>query len=188
MAGGPAASWHGHGRQQRQALEQAQQAVAGGVDEGRREHDRAQARLAYRLLSERLGAEHARAMMGRGVERGEEQEALDPRALRGLHHAPGGDAVELLDRAARLVADRACQVHDRAHAAKRVAKRGRVGEVAERDLNAHALCAQAPGIPHQAAHRRSLCHQPAQQRGAHEAGRAGEQQHRANLARPRAGG
>ena len=86
-------------------------------------------------------------------------------------------AVELLDRAARLVADRGGQVHDRVHAAHRVAERRRVGQVAERDLHPHALGAQPPRVAHQAAHRAAFGEQAAQQRGADEAGRAGKQQH-----------
>ena len=50
-------------------------------------------------------------------------------------------------------------------------------EVAERDLHAHALGAQAPGIAHQAANLGPFGEQAPQQRGAHQAGRAGKQQH-----------
>ena len=42
---------------------------------------------------------------------------------------------ELLDRTARLIANRRREMHHGAHAAQRVAKRGRIGEVAEGDLN-----------------------------------------------------
>ena len=73
-------------------------------------------------------------------------------------------------------------MHDGVHAAQRVAEGGRVGEVAERDLHAHALSAQAPGIAHQAADLCAFGHETAQQRGADEAGGAGEKQHRRNLA------
>ncbi len=56
-------------------------------------------------------------------------------------------------------------------------KEGGSVEVAEGDLHAHALGAQAPGIAHEAAHRGPFADQPPQQRGAHETGRAGKQQH-----------
>ena len=70
--------------------------------------------------------------------------------------------------------------------AQRVAKRRRVGEVAEGDLHAHALGAQAPRVAHQAAHRAPGGGQARQQRGADEAGGAGEQQHAAAFYRSRA--
>ena len=134
--------------------------------------------LEHRLLGERLGSHQARAVLGARAERREEDEALRAGALRGLHHAPRRDAVELLDRAARLVADGSRQVHDRVDAAQRVAKGGRIGEVAERDLHAHALGAQPPRVANEAAHVGSFGHQAAKQRGADEAGRAGKEQHR----------
>ena len=52
-----------------------------------------------------------------------------------------------------LVADRRGEVHDRVDAAHRVAERRRVGEVAERDLDPHALGAQPARVADQAAHR-----------------------------------
>ena len=69
-------------------------------------------------------------------------------------------------------------MHDRAHAAQRMAKGQRVGEVPERDLHPHPLGAQTARIAHQAPHRLALGRQPAQQRGADQAGGAGEQDHR----------
>ena len=68
-------------------------------------------------------------------------------------------------------------MYDGVHAAHRVAERWGVGQIAEGDLHAHALGAQAPGIAHEAAHRGSFGHQAAQQRGAHQTGRTGKQQH-----------
>jgi hypothetical protein len=112
-----------------------------------------------------------------GAQRAEEHEAAHARGLGGLDHAPRRDAVELLDRAARLVADRGGQMHDGRHAAQRVAKRRRVGEVAQRDLHAHALGPEAARIAHQAAHRDAFRGQAAQDGGADESGGAGEQQH-----------
>ena len=73
-------------------------------------------------------------------------------------------------------------MHDGAHAAQRVAEGGGVGEVAQRDLHAHALGAQAAGIAHQAADLCAFGQQTVQHGGAHEAGGAGQQQHRRNLA------
>ena len=75
------------------------------------------------------------------------------RALGRPHQAQRGERVQLLDRGARLVADRGRHVHDRVDAAQRVAERGRVREVAERDLHAHALLAEAARVAHERAHR-----------------------------------
>ena len=102
---------------------------------------------------------------------------LDARLPRRLDHAPRRDAVELLDRAARLIADRGREMDDRVDPAQRVAKRRRVGQVAQRDLHAHALGAQTPRIAHQAAHRLARCREPRQQGRTDEAGRAGQQEH-----------
>ena len=63
------------------------------------------------------------------------------------------------------------------HAAQGVAKRRRVGEVAERDLHPHALGAQSPRVAHEAAYLGALGEQPAQQGRADQAGRTGQQQH-----------
>ena len=69
------------------------------------------------------------------------------------------------------------EVHDGAHAAQRVAEGGRVGEVAERDLHAHALGPEPARIAHEAAHRLARGGEAPQQRRADEAGRTGEQEH-----------
>ena len=71
-----------HHGQPREALEQRQPGVARRVDDRGREHGRVQVRLADRLLGERLCAEEPRAMVGRGAEHGEEQEALHARSAR----------------------------------------------------------------------------------------------------------
>ena len=63
------------------------------------------------------------------------------------------------------------------HAAQRVAERRRVGEVAERDLDPHALVAQPARVAHQAADRASRRGQPAQQGRADQPGGAGEEEH-----------
>ena len=63
------------------------------------------------------------------------------------------------------------------HAAHGVAERRRVGQVAEGDLHAHALVAQAPRVAHQTADRLAAGGQPPQQRRADQAGGAGEQDH-----------
>ena len=69
-------------------------------------------------------------------------------------------------------------MNHRVHPAQRVAERGRVGQIAERDLHPHALVAQAARIAHQAADRLAGRGEPAQQRRAHGSGRAGQQDHR----------
>ena len=101
-----------------------------------------------------------------------------PGALRGAHQAKGGERVQLLDRGARLVADRGRHVDHRVHAAKGVAERGRVREVAERDLHAHALVAEPARVAHQRAHRPAVEREAAQKGGADGAGGPGEQDHR----------
>ena len=65
----------------------------------------------------------------------------------------------------------------RVHTAQGVAKGGWVSQIAEGDLDAHALDAQPAGIAHQAADLGAFGEQPAQQRGADQAGRAGKQEH-----------
>ena len=52
-----------------------------------------------------------------------------------------------------LVADGGGEVHDGVDAAQGVAERRRVGEVAQRDLDAHAVGAEAPRVADEAAHR-----------------------------------
>src|SRR5205823_2351868 len=83
-------------------------------------------------------------------ERREEDEPLHARALGGVQQAQRGDPVQLLDRGARLVPDRRGQVHDRVHAPQRVAKRARLRQVAEGDLDPDALGPEAPRIAHEA--------------------------------------
>ena len=83
----------------------------------------------------------------------EEDEVLDARALGRAQQAPGGHAVDLLDRRVGLVALRGREVDDGPHAAQRVAEGRRVAEVAERDLHADALRAEAPRVADQAADR-----------------------------------
>ena len=101
----------------------------------------------------------------------------DAGALGRAQQAPGGEAVELLERRARLVALGAGEVHDGAHAAQRVAERGRVGEVADGQLHAHALGPEPARVAHQAAHGLAPGHEPAQHGGAEQSGGAGEQEH-----------
>ena len=69
-------------------------------------------------------------------------------------------------------------MHDRVDAAERIAKRGRVREVAERDLHAHALVAEAARVAHERAHGLAVRREPAQQGGSHGAGGTREQDHR----------
>ena len=104
------------------------------------------------LLRQRLRPEEARARVMAGVQRREEDEPLHAGALGGPHQAERRERVQLLDRPARLVADRRRQVHDRVDPAQRVTERARVGEVAERDLDPHPLVAQPALVAHQSAH------------------------------------
>ena len=69
-------------------------------------------------------------------------------------------------------------MHDRVDAPERIPERGRIGEVAERDLHAHALVAEAAWVAHEGTHRLAVRGEPAQQRGSHCAGGAREQDHR----------
>ena len=68
-------------------------------------------------------------------------------------------------------------MHDGPHAAQRVAKRRRVGEVAERDLHAHAVGPEPPRVADEAADGLAGGGQAAQQRAADEARGAGQQEH-----------
>ncbi len=138
--------------------------------------------LADGLLGECLRAEQARAVVGGGSKRGEEHETLGARTARRVDHPPGGDAVELLDRSVRLVARGGREVYDRVDAAHRVAKRRRVGEVAERDLHAHALGAEAARVAYEAAHVLAVGEQSRQKRSSDQPRRACEQQHGRKLA------
>ena len=69
-------------------------------------------------------------------------------------------------------------MHDGVDATKRIAKRGRVRQVAERDLHAHALVAEAAWVAHEGAHRPAVGREPAQQGGSDGAGGTREQDHR----------
>jgi hypothetical protein len=73
-------------------------------------------------------------------------------------------------------------MHDRVDAAQRVAKRPRVPEVAERDLDPDPLGAQAPRVSDQAPDRDARGHQTPQQRAADRSRRACQQQHRRSVA------
>ena len=66
---------------------------------------------------------------------------------------------------------------DRPRAAHRLAQRPRVGQVADRDLDAHALGPEPPRVADQAADRLAARRQAPQERGADEARGAGEEQH-----------
>ena len=73
-------------------------------------------------------------------------------------------------------------MNNRVNAAQRVAEGGRVGEVAESDLHAHALRTKPPGVAHEAAHLGAFRHETTEYGGAHETCSAGEEQHGPNLA------
>jgi hypothetical protein len=110
--------------------------------------------------------------------RREEQEAARAGALGRAHEPQRGHRVELLDRGARLVADRGRQVHHSADAAQGVAKRRRVGQVPQRDLHPHALLAEPARVANEAAHRLARGDQAAQQRRPDRARGPREQDHR----------
>ena len=78
-------------------------------------------------------------------------------------------------------------MHDRVDAAHGVAKRGRVREIAERDLHPHPLRSQSPGVAHEAANGLAVPEQARKKRAPHESRGAGQQDHARKLAE-RAGG
>jgi hypothetical protein len=91
-------------------------------------------------------------------ERGEEHEPLHAAALGRAQQPQRGHRVQLLDRGARLVADGRGQVHHGFDPPQGVPERGRIGQVAERDLHPNPVRAEPPRIPHQAAHSLSVGH------------------------------
>ena len=167
----------GHDREQRHPLEHAHPRVTGGVDDRRREDGVLQAGPDDRPLGQGLGPEEARAAARRGPHHGEEHEPLDVGAFGGLNHPPGRNPVELLDRAARLVASRGGQVDHGADAAQGVAEGLRVREVPESDLDAHALGAQVTRVADEAADGLAMRGQAPQEGRAHHAGGTREQDH-----------
>jgi len=133
--------------------EQSRARLLRRVDQRSRERHRRHRGLRDRRLGQRLGAVDAQRVLRRGAERRHEQEALDPGALGGAQQPPGREAVELLETGGGLVAPGAGQVDDRAHAAQRVAERAGVGEVSERDLDAHPRGTEPAWIADEAADR-----------------------------------
>src|ERR1700689_2428671 len=88
----------------------------------------------------------------------------------------------------RLVADGCGQMHHRLDSAQRVAEGGRIGEVTQGYLDAHAQWTQSPRIPYETANFCAFGDQSTQQRGAHQAGRARKQEHASyNMASPQGG-
>src|SRR5947208_587078 len=77
-----------------------------------------------RLGGERLGAVHSRGMVRGGAERHGPEQPAHAGALGGAGEAPGGQPVDLLDAAARLVAGGAGEMDDGVHSAQGVAIRG----------------------------------------------------------------
>ena len=69
------------------------------------------------------------------------------------------------------------QVHDDAHAAQRMPPRRRIGQVADRELHAHALGAQPPRIAHEAAHRLTARREATQHGGSDQSGGTRQQKH-----------
>ena len=66
---------------------------------------------------------------------------------------------------------------DRVHAPQCVAKRGRIGEVAKRDLDAYALIAESPGIPNEAANGKPFRREPPEERRSDSASGSRQQDH-----------
>jgi hypothetical protein len=165
------------GRQQGEVVDHRQERRPGRIGQRQRDDRVRDARLGDRALGHGLGPQQPGAAVGGRALGRAEDEVLDAGAAGRLHHAPRRDAVELLDRSAGLVARRAGEVHHRAHAAQRVAERRRVGQVAEHDLDAHALLAQPARVPDQAPDRATRRGQSANDGRADQPGGAGEQQH-----------
>ena len=135
------------------------------------------------LLGERLGAKEAGALELGRAERGEEEEALGAGALGGAQQAQRPEAVDLLDAARRLVADRRREVDHRVAAAHGVPQSVGIGEVDERELHVDALGAEAARLAHERTHLMAPGEQQREQRRAHHPCRAGDKDHGAKLGR-----
>ena len=133
--------------------------------------------LGDRGVGQRLGALHPHRVVRRRAQRRDPHEVLGADALGGAQQPPGGQPVELLDRRAGLIACPAREVHDRVHAAQRVAPRGRIGEVADRQLDPHALRPELPWVTNQTANRGTASHQSSHDRVAQQSRCARQQEH-----------
>ncbi len=69
-------------------------------------------------------------------------------------------------------------MHHGLYTAEGIAKRGRIHEVAERNLHAHALITEPTRVANEGAHRLTVRRQAAQQSGSHGARGTREQDHR----------
>ena len=116
-------------------------------------------------------------MLRRRAERAEEDEALDTRPLGGAQQAPRRQAVELLEAGGGLVAPRAGEVHHRPDAAQRVPERGRIGQVAECELDPDPGRAEPSRVADQTPDRRPTGSEARQQRRSDPSRGAGEQEH-----------
>ena len=116
------------------------------------------------LLGERLGAEEPGALEAGRAHRGEEDEALDAGALGGAQQAQRAEPIHFLDPARRLIADRRGEVDHRVGAAQRMAKRVRVAEIAERELDPNPVRPEQARIAHEGAHGLSRLDQGGEQR------------------------
>src|SRR5581483_4233256 len=106
-------------------------------------------------LRERLGAEEAGALDLARAQGAEEHEALDARPLGGAEEARGGEAVQLLDPGAALVADRRGEVDHGVHPPQSLALDVEVAgapEVPERDLHVHPVAPEPARVANQGPH------------------------------------
>ena len=179
LAAGGATAGERHRRQPGEPLQPRKPPVAGRVEQRAGERRRRDPGVRDRGRRERLGAVHPRGVVRGRAERHRPDEVLDPGALGGAQQAPGGDRVQLLQRRSRLVALGGGQVDDRADPAQRMAKGGRVGEVADRELDVHPVRPDPAGVAYQAAHGLPPPDEPAEHRRAEQAGGTGQEQHRA---------
>ncbi len=105
---------------------------------------------------------------------------LDARLLGRAQQPVRAERGHLLDAARRLIANRGGQVDHRVGAADGVAEAARIAEIGERELHANPLRTESARIANQAADLVARVEQPGQQRGAHDAGPSGEQDHPRN--------
>ena len=175
-AGDPAADQR-HRGQVAEPLDPAQVAVAGRVDQRVGERRRRDVGLADRRGGQRLRALHPHRVVRRRAERRDPDEVPRADALGGPQQAPRGEPVELLDRRPRLIAGAAGEVHDGVHAPQRVAPRGRIGQVPDRQLDPHPLRPKPPRVTNQTTHRRAACDQPSHHGVAQQSRCSGHQKH-----------
>ena len=115
------------------------------------------------------------------------EEALHPGPLGRAQQPHRRQPVQLLDRPARLVADRCGEVDHGVHAAHRVSHREWVGQVPERDPDVDAVGAESPRLAHQRPYVVPGPEQQRQQLAADHPRRARQQDHGPTVATAPAG-